>query len=180
MNFTYYPTQVNLTSDAPDQEISWQNIPSVNETYLLNSRWKTVDELTHLSNPATGDLRTRTWASVCTKFNIPLITTEILGISLTINAQRNGRIVDEIIQSTYQGQLIGVNNFSYETDIEGHLKLTNKTTYGNETDLWGASITKEILNDPSFGVILKFQSHPFYPHQCGMFLDSVCLTVYSV
>jgi hypothetical protein len=64
------------------------------------------------------------------------------------------------------------------TDEEGRLPLHNDTTYGGPTDTWGATLTPEILQDASFGVILKFQGHPYYPHSSSMFLDSVSLTVY--
>jgi len=177
MTQIFYPSLIAQSSSAPEQEIGWTSTPTSSLNYLLNSRWKTVDVLSHLSNPATGDIRNKTWALTCTGFNIPLLN-EINGIQLTVVGQRNGRIVDEIIQLTYQGQAIGNNNFYYITDSEGHLLLTNETTYGGTTDMWGTTLTPEQLTDPTFGVILKFQSHPYYPHRCGMFLDSVSLTVY--
>jgi hypothetical protein len=102
----------------------------------------------------------------------------ITGIQLDLMSQRNGRIVDETIQLVHQGEPIGNNNFMYILDSEGHFYLNNQTSYGGPTDLWGAELTKDMLEDPSFGVILKFQSHPYYPHSCGMFLDSVSITVY--
>lgn len=173
---TFYPSSVQQVSDYPDQEIGWVPQNTTHLNYLLNARWKTVRDLAHLSNPATGDLRNKTYALYCTGFNIPPI--EINGIELTVSAQRNGRIVDDTIQLTYQNDPIGVNNFTYDTDSEGHLLLLNQTTYGSPTDLWGATVNSEIVQDPSFGVILKFQSHPFYPHRCGMFLDSVAITIY--
>jgi len=178
MSQIFYPNTVDTSSEFPDQEISWKKTPNTNLGYLLGGRWGTVRDLMHLSNPATGDMRNKTWFLNCTNFNIDNIPSQISGLQLDIRAQRNGRIVDEVIQLTYQGQPLGKNNFVYLTDSEGHLKLTNETTYGGPTDLWGADITSEMLLDPSFGVILKFQAHPYYPHKCGMFLDAVSLTVY--
>jgi len=174
---TFYPSIVEQTSSNPTQEIGWTSQFVPNQTFLLNSRWKTVDSLVHLSNPATGDFRNKTWALICTGFNIPLLT-EINGIELNLSAQRNGRITDEIIQLTYQGSVLGINNFSYVTDSEGHILLLNDTTYGGPLDQWGATLTPDILQDSTFGIILKFQSHPFYPHKCGMFLDSVSITLH--
>jgi hypothetical protein len=145
---------------------------------LLPPRMAGADR-NNISNPATGDLRNTTWTLTCTGFNIPLLNT-ITGIKLNVKAQRNGRIVDDIIQLTYQGSAIGANNFSYITDSEGHFLLLNDTYYGGEFDLWESEVTPSMLTDPSFGIILKFQSHPFYPHNCEMYLDSVSLTVYSV
>jgi hypothetical protein len=178
MSQIFYPNAVETSSEFPDQEINWRKTPNTNSGYLLDGRWGTVKDLSHIANPATGDIRNKTWFLICTDFQIADLPEQISGIQLELRAQRNGRIVDEISQLTYQGNPLGNNNFVYLTDSEGHLKITNETIYGSPTDLWGADITPAMLVDPSFGVILKFQSHPYYPHKCGMFLDAVSLTVY--
>ena len=178
MSYTYRPNSVNLFSDSPDQEVSWKTNSNFDTNFLLGFRWSTVRSLLHRSNPATGDLRDRTWQLHCTNFNMTDLPNTITGIQLDLMSQRNGRIVDETIQLVHQGEPIGNNNFMYILDSEGHFYLNNQTSYGGPTDLWGAELTKDMLEDPSFGVILKFQSHPYYPHSCGMFLDSVSITVY--
>lgn len=174
----YYPKTVNLFSNDPDNEITWKATPISEPDFLLGSRWSTVKSLLHRSNPATGDLCDRTWEVHCTNFDIVDAPDVISGIQLEISGQRNGRICDEIIQLCYQGSPIGTNNFHYELDSEGHFYINNQMTYGGPTDLWGAELTPEIIQDPSFGVILKFQSHPYYPHNCGMFLDKVTVSVF--
>lgn len=178
MPISFRPNSVEQVSEIPEHEIAWQSSSSSNPEYLLESRWRTVRNLTHISNPATGDLRNKTHALVCTNFQMTNLPSTISGLELTVNAQRNGRIVDEVIQLTYQGQAISKNNFVYLTDSEGHLTLNNQTTYGSATDQWEVELTPEMLQDPTFGVILKFQSHPYYPHSSGMLVESVLLTVY--
>jgi len=178
MSFIYTPTIVDQTSEFPNEEIGWKSAYQSNLGYLVNARWSTLKPLHHYSNPACGDLRTRTWTLICTGFNISQLPDVISGIELNLKTQRNGRVVDEQIQLTYNGTAIGSNNFNYITDSEGHLRLLNDTTYGSSTDLWAAEITAEMLQDPSFGVILKFQGHPYYPHLSSMSVDSVSLTVY--
>ena len=178
MPFIYTPNSIEQLSEFPDQEIGWKNTVNLNSGYLLNSRWSTVKALHHFDNPASGDLRTRSWALACTNFQITELPEVISGIGLNLKTQRNGRIVDEQIQLFYDGSPIGTNNFIYSTDSEGHLTLLNDTNYGGPTDLWNAEITPEMLQDSAFGVILKFQGHPYYPHLSTMFLDAVTLTVY--
>lgn len=175
MSNTYYPTIVTQLGEDPN--IAWVPTISSDGASLVQRRWQTTKPLRHISNPASGDLRDSTYSLVCTGFNIPALV-EINGIELRVLAQRNGRIADETIQLTYQNSAIGRNNFYYETDEEGRLPLFNDTTYGGSTDLWEAELTSEILQDPSFGVILKFSSHPYYPHSSGMLIDSVSLTIY--
>ena len=176
MPYTYTP-QTMQGMQPEENEVTWKGFLS-DLGNLVGKRWQTASELKHISNPACGDLRNRTQTLVCTNFQITNLPETISGISLILQAQRNGRVCDEQIQLTYQGQVIGKNNFVHVTDADGHLKIENKTTYGSPTDMWDTEITAEMLQDPSFGVMLKFQAHPYYPHSCGMLLDSVSLTVY--
>ena len=175
---TFTPTVVVQQSENPTQEIGWLSSPTANIGNLLQSVWRTERDLTHFANPATGDLRSRTQSLVCTNFNISDLPEVITGIQVNISAQRGGRVVDEVIQLTYQDSVMGKNKVNYMTDSEGHLPITNESVYGGPTDLWAVELTPDMLRDPSFGVSLKFQSHPYYPHRCGMMLYAVSLTVY--
>lgn len=178
MGTVYQPQNVSVTSSYPTQEINWRTTPQEGFDFLLGSRWETVSDLKHIANSAMGDLRNRTWQLNCTQFDIGVLSA-INGIQLDINTNRNGRITDEIIQLTYQGQLIGLNKFNYVTDFAGNITILNSSTYGGPTDLWGYdALTPEIVSDSTFGVALKFQAHPYYPHSSSMFLDSVNLTIY--
>jgi len=174
---TFTPTIINGVQPE-EVEITWRGYITSNPGYLLNQRWRTERPLKHLSNPATGDIRERTQALVVKGFNIPSDINPV-GLELVVTGQRNGRICDEIIQLCYQGSLIGENKFRYVTDPSGNLIITNQNTYGSSTDTWGAEITSELLSDPEFGIMVKFQSHPYFPHQDVMILDSVSLTVYE-
>jgi hypothetical protein len=164
-----YNTNTVLGAQPSEFEVTWKS---------AGTRWQTVNPLTHLSNPACGDLRNSTQALLFVNFQMTNLPEVISGIVLQVNTQRNGRATDEIVQLTYQGEPIGTNHVDYYTDVEGHLTLDNSATYGSSTDTWGVDLTPEMLQDPSFGVRLKFQAHPYYPHSSGMFIDSVSLTVY--
>jgi hypothetical protein len=177
MSRTFIPSEM-LGAQPDEHEITWQGFITNNEGYLLNKRWKTIRPLKHIANPATGDIRERTQALIVKGFNIPNDISPT-GIKVEINGQRNGRICDEIIQLWYQGELIGDNNFFYLTDANGNLKITNQSTYGGPANTWGTALTSEMLSDPEFGIMVKFQSHPYFPHQDIMILDSVSLTVYE-
>lgn len=176
---TYYPSKVEQISDAPDVEIAW-TATNFTSDRLPPTQFKiyTSQDLKHISNPACGDLRNQTWTLRYTGFNIPE-ETQVSGIQLNIIANRNGRIVDETVQLTYNNELIGDNNFIYITDEEGHLPVKNETVYGSSQDLWGSNVTSDMISDQTFGVNLKFQSHPYYPHSCGMIIESVTLTIFE-
>jgi hypothetical protein len=168
MSQTFSPVTIEPQSINPDVEIAWVN----------RGRWTSSRDLTHIANPATGDLRNKTWALYCTNFQMTGLPGVISGLQLDISVDRYGRIADEQIQLTYQGSPIGKNNFVYLTDVDGNLPIKNTSSYGGPTDLWATELTADMLQDPSFGVILKFQSHPYYPHRCGVNLSTVQLTVY--
>lgn len=175
---TFRPNLVTIDPQASDDELGWTSTPVANRDFLLEKRWKTVGNLSHIANLATGDIRNRTKSLICTNFRMSNLPETISGLRLDVYTQRNGRVADEIIQLTYQGELIGNNNFNYYTDQEGHLKITNETSYGGSEDLWGVELTPEMLQDPTFGVVLKFQAHPYYPHNNAMYLDAVSITVF--
>jgi hypothetical protein len=166
---TYTPNTVNELAPAED-EILWRQV--------AGKRWQTERDLRHISNPACGDLRNRTQSLAFVNFAITSTPETITGLELRILSQRNGRIADDQIQLVYQGVAIGNNNFNYYTDRDGNLTVENDATYGGPEDLWGAEITPEMIQDPEFGVILKFQSHPYYPHSSSMLINSVLLTIY--
>jgi hypothetical protein len=176
MTTVYYPNTVEGLQPT-ENEVTWTSAIS-NRGNILGKRWKTIGELFHRSNPACGDLTNSTQALLFVNFQISNIPNVISGVKIQVLSQRNGRVADQVIQLVYQGQPIGVNNFNYYTDTEGHLAVQNNAEYGGQTDLWGAELTAEMVRDPSFGVMLKFQAHPYYPHSCGLLLDSVSLTVY--
>ena len=176
MSQIYIPGSVATESTTP-VDIGWTSSPTSNLGYLMNSVWRTNSDLVHLSNPAAGDVRTQTETLVLTNFSIP-ITTIITGIQFDLKVQRFGRIVDQLIQLTYQGVPIGQNKTNYITDNLGNLPITNDSIYGGPTDLWGVDVTPDMLNDPSFGVLLKFQAHPYYPCKQSMNLYTSTLTVY--
>lgn len=178
MSYKYKPSKVDLYSEDPENEITWSTVNATDPDFLLQKRWRTVKPLVHRANSATGAIRNSTYSLICTEFNMSELPDTITGIELYIQAQRNGRISDYQIQLTHENLPIGENNFKYITDTEGHFLLLNNTVYGGPDDTWGAEITKEMLQDPSFGVILKFQSHPYYPHSCGMIVEAVSITVY--
>jgi len=169
MPLIYSPTQVEGLQFG-ETELGWLG--------SLDTLFRTDGQLTHLSNPASGDLVTRTQALSFTQFQMITLPEVISGLELTVRTRRNGRAVDEQIQLVFQGQPVGKNNFNYDPDEDGNLKVIDNAVYGSPTDTWGVELTQEMLQDPSFGVILKFQAHPYFPHRSNMILERVSLTVY--
>lgn len=96
-------------------------------------------------------------------------TGTIVGIEVLLNAQRLARVQDYVVQLCLNGELIG--------DNKANEDLSNSKVYGSNTDLWGTELTADMLNT-TFGVVLSFQSHMYYPHRDLGYIDQVSIRVH--
>jgi hypothetical protein len=90
---------------------------------------------------------------------------------MRLTAKRYGRVVDETVQLHTNDAVIG----------ENRAVITTLPTmiYGGETDTWGAgALTATDLRNSSFGVLLRFQSHPHWPHRSPIYLDAVEIRIH--
>lgn len=178
-------TAKHLTEEPVEQGISWF-IPSLSFINFkdrkniatqepLRSKVITSYSTTNLYTSATNQLIAKNFSAN--------VTGNILGIKVSIDSNRVGRITDKTIQLTYQNEPIGNNKAIVETVVNSYgLKEfttgNNIQTYGSETDTWNANLTQEIVNDESFGIIIQFASHPFYPHTDFVYIDSISLEIF--
>jgi hypothetical protein len=191
----YYPKTIVQYAEYPDQNISWSN-NAVDTTIIDQPDYnfsdpdngagnkniiQTVKNLTHIPNPTRGPKLDKTYYLKCTNFGITDIgaVESITGITLSLTAQRHGRIVDDTVCLIYQDQVISENKTNLSSVYgEGHLNNTELQIYGSANDMWGAELTEAIVTDPSFGVLLRFSSNPIYPHRDTMEVLKVLLTVH--
>lgn len=117
----------------------------------------TESDLYHTANLSINDRRTKTYYLYLSNFNFLNVPDTISGVEAVIEMQRRGRITDETIQLRYNDEFIGINKADFKLDI---IK-----TFGGETDTWGANLTRDMILDPSFGIGVRFQSHPNWPHR---------------
>lgn len=157
-------------SEAPPA-ITWQDDWGELNSFPISI----TQDLTHFANsggpgPAMTDIRQKTTMLTFSNFNITMSTIPdtITGIEMMLNIQRNGRVADCDIFLSYQGNNLGLTQVNWSQDETGHLIYFNVNDYGGDGNLWGLeSIDPSILLDPTFGINLRLQSHPFYPHRCG-------------
>ena len=83
---------------------------------------------------------------------------------------RLGRITDETVQLCRNNELIGDNHASLNLDL---IKI-----YGSDTDNWNTNLTMSNIQNSSFGVVLRFQSHPNWPHKSSPLIDAVELRIH--
>jgi hypothetical protein len=158
-------------SGAENYDISWDSdtdfreIKTADQTYI-----RTVKDLLHIARSPKLDVTMKTWYLQCTGFNFVNLPDTVTGIELQLTGNRRGRITDETIQLCLQDQGIGKN--------QGNFDLSPKKIYGSMTDLWETQLTKIDIQNPTFGVLIRLQSHPHWPHKDSAFLSSVELRIY--
>lgn len=153
----YYPNNVVQYSEN-EKHVAWTDdgtgfsaVKTTNPVYI-----GTVKPLLHIANPTVNDLKMKTYFLFLTDFKINQLPEIITGVEVEIEISRGGRITDDTIQLRYQDEFIGENL--------ANSNLDRIKTYGK--NLWGVeSIDSTILTDTSFGLGLRFQSHPSWPHR---------------
>jgi|APCry1669192269_1035402.scaffolds.fasta_scaffold05807_2 hypothetical protein len=172
----YNPLSITQNSSEDPKLITW--IEPLQFPVL------TSKDLIHIAGtggpgPGMTDVRDKTTALTFTNFGMTDVPDTITGIEMLLDIDRRGRISDAEIFLVYNNQLIGVNQTNYDQDDGGHLINFNKNIYGGSGNLWGATITSEMMMDPSFGIMIRMVSHPFFPHRCGVTVRQVSLRYYS-
>lgn len=145
-----------------DSHIAWNN-----DTVFPIS---TVKPLLHIARAPRNDIKMRTYFFQATGFNFQNVPETISGISLKLTMNRSGRITDDTIQLSHNGTLIG-ENYS-------NLELHPIKVYGDETSIWGVDNVSSLIQDPSFGITLRFQSHPSWPHNSTPIILSVEMQIH--
>jgi hypothetical protein len=93
------------------------------------------------------------------------------GLELYVSLQRHGRITDDTVMFTYQGNNVSNNRANPD--------LSNVKTYGGETDLWDMDpIVYPLITSPNFGILLRFQSNIFLPHKTTPNMEHVQLRLW--
>jgi len=131
---------------------------------------KTARDLLHIAKQPNHDLVEKTYFLKMTGFNFIGLPDVLSGIELRLNMQRHGRISDETIQLYLDNDIIGDNLAS--------LHLDPITIYGSDTTLWNTKLTISDVQNSNFGIILRFRSHPNWPHKSTAMVNAIELRVH--
>ena len=64
-------------------------------------------------------------------------------------------------------------------DNRATLSVDPVKVYGGPSDLWGIpNVSVTDLESANFGILLRFKSHPNYPHRTGATIFSLELQIY--
>jgi len=167
------PTIINQypESGADLVHISWQEVDNFDSLKFANGKFiKTSRDLLHIARDPKHDIIEKTYFLKCTGFNFINLPPIPSGIEVKLISNRYGRISDDTIQLCLNDNIIG--------DNRGSLSLEPIKIYGNNTDMWNTNLTNLDFLNSSFGIILRFKSHPNWPHKCSMLIDAVEIRVH--
>lgn len=156
---------------AEDRHVSWLEIDNFSALKNLDKRSiKTTRDLVHIARDPKHDLTEKTYYLKVTNFNFVQLPQIISGIELKISMNRFGRITDDEIYLCFNESVIGQNQASLTLDP---IKI-----YGNSTELWNTSLTVADVKNASFGCIVRFQSHPKWPHKSSVLIDAIEIRIH--
>ena len=122
-----------------------------------------------------------------THLKLPDYNMNVVGVEFLLDMQRQARIEDLVIQLTLGGVLIGDNLASTVNPVQSDMYTSETTTplnpvgdyniYGGPSNLWGATLTSANIADPTFGVVVSFQSNIIYPHSDLAYINQVGLRI---
>ena len=154
-----------------DVHVSWV---TTDDFYgLKNLDGKSVHtsrDLIHIAREPRHDIKEKTYFLKITNFNFINLPETLSGIELKISMNRLGRITDETVQLCLNDTLVGENQASRD--------LSLAKIYGGDTNIWKSNLTMADVQNATFGVVIRFQSHPNWPHKSSPLIDAVELRIY--
>jgi hypothetical protein len=125
--------------------------------------------LEHVARSPKHDLRTKTYYLKATGFTFQSLPETISGIELRLSVKRRGRVTDETISLVVNDQ---------PSENRATLDLAPTKIYGSATDLWSLQNVSPADLNSQFGVLIRFQAHPQWPHKDAAFIDAVELRIH--
>jgi hypothetical protein len=138
--------------------------------------------LIHIARAPKYDIMNNTYYLQATDFNFRNLPELISGVSFRLTVDRGGRVADDTIQLVYQGSMIGDNQALpafVQNQYENESLLLPITVYGGDLSKWKIdNLTTAMIQDPSFGVIVRFKSHPKWPHKTPVYVQAMEIQIY--
>jgi hypothetical protein len=162
-------TVIQYAEDA--SHIEWNNTDGFLD--LIKSSGQstpTMSPLLHIARQPRNDITMKTYFVRASGFNFENMPSTVSGIGVRLEMNRGGRITDETVQLCLNDQLIGENR--------ANLILDPVKFYGDNNDTWNVGNLANTVADPLFGIVLRFQSHPGWPHTTTPLLTSIQIQIH--
>lgn len=168
------PTIISQFSEdgAEEFHVSWDDSDNFSQLKNFDQRsLNTVGALQHIARSPKHDIKNKTYYIRAKGFNFESLPSVLSGIEVRLNARRYGRVVDDTIQLLVNDVVSGNN--------KADLIIKPEKIYGGEVDLWGVeNLSLADIQNSDFGIVLRFQCHPNWPHKDPILLDSVEIRIH--
>ena len=167
------PTSVTqyAEADAENYHVSWIDAGEFHALKNKDGKFiKTSRDLLHIAKQPKHDLVEKTYFLKVTGFRFNTLPETLSGIEMKLTMNRNGRISDDTIQLFLENDVIG--------DNQASLSLNPTTIYGGEESKWGSNLSISNIQNTNFGVLVRFKSHPQWPHKCSALIDAIELRIH--
>jgi hypothetical protein len=163
------PTIISQYSEpgAEAHHVQWSEREFSAITNVDNVRLGLNGTLEHIARSPKHDTGNKTYFLKAQGFNFNNLPTTISGIEVRLSADRRARITDDTIQLLVNDQPVGKN--------QATLILDPKKIYGGENDTWDVG---DITVNSTFGVLIRFQSHPHWPHKDTAYINAVEIRIH--
>ena len=139
--------------------------------YKDGSSLQSLGALEHIARSPKHDLRNKTYFVRATGFNFRNLPETVSGIEVRLTARRYGRATDDTIELCLDEQTIGENQATAD--------ISPEKIYGSETHLWSTdNLSIANIQDETFGIVIRFQAHPHWPHKDPVLIDSVEMRIH--
>lgn len=158
-------------ADAENFHISWLETDNFAGLKTLDKiSVRTTHDLVHIARDPRHDILQKTYYLKITGFDFSTFTGPVTGIEMRMTMNRGGRITDDTVQLCLGNKTIGKNLAS--------LPIPPVKVYGGDSDTWENKLSVTDIQDPTFGITLRFQSHPMWPHKSSPLIDAVELRIH--
>jgi hypothetical protein len=156
---------------AEDIHIPWNALEFSAVTAFDQQRLGLNGVLSHIARSPKHDTLSKTYFLKFQGFNFKNLPDSISGVEVKLCADRRGRVTDDTVQLIVNNAAVGSN--------KANLNLDPIKYYGSPTDKWEVpSLSTADLANSNFGLLLRFKSHPNYPHSDPAFINSIELRIY--
>ena len=132
---------------------------------------RSLGRLSHIARSPKHDILNKTYYIRATGFDFQGLPAVLSGIELLLLVNRYGRVTDDTVELVLGGESVGENQAS--------LRIAPEKIYGGPASLWNAkNLSVNDLADPSFGVVIRFCSHPHWPHKDPVIIGGVRLRIH--
>ena len=167
------PTTVTqfAESGAETIHVSWVEIDNFSALKTLDAKnIKTSRDLIHIARDPRHDVTEKTYYLKVTGFYFNNLPLSLSGIEVRLSMNRFGRITDDEIYLCLNNETVGENMST--------LDLSPTKVYGSPVDLWNTNLQVSNVADSTFGVIMRFKSHPQWPHKSSALIDAIEIRIH--